>query len=268
MPQSLVDILQRPPTGRPNALIVDCHAYAEAVLLQGRPLPWAEPMACANQLGQAYTLLRSDAAVLDLGRFASAHLRESSALQEAMGARSRSGYALRTLLNDDALTEIAASVVTTVTATQRIPVMLTIPSPELWLTATSPYSSATDAFTQDHVENAAIYLADWLRAFGGAPLTAIVLDHRANGAAGPTFELAPASLSPLSNLARHYDWDLLVRRDAHVASIDSEQSIDVLPSEFWLDARPLPVPGRPHFTSIPPTANPEHVLHRIDQFAH
>lgn len=267
MPLSLAKILEQPPTARRNALIIECHEYAETVLLQGGAVQWEAPMACANLLAQAYTLLGSDAAVLDLGRFVLAQPRGSSALQTAMGAKPRNGYALRTLLSDAAVIETTTALVTTVTATQRIPVILSIPSPGRWLAEVGPYSSASAEPNQDDVENAAIYLADWLRAFGGAPLAAIMLDHRGIDSSDSQLDLTADSLSPLANLAKHYDWDLIVREDEIITAPGSELSIGVLRSDFWLDDQPMPEPEHPHFTSIPSGANPEHVLRKLKWFA-
>src|SRR5438132_11798016 len=98
MATDFATIVRTPPSGRRTAVLIDHYPYAQAVILQGQPLPWTDPIAFSQFLGQAQGLLRPDTALLDLGAFYQQAVANDESLRSSLSARTRTGYALKTLL--------------------------------------------------------------------------------------------------------------------------------------------------------------------------
>lgn len=265
MTTTLNAVLAAPPSGRNKAAFFDCHDYAQSVILQGRQVPWEEPMAYANFFGQAQGLLKSDVALLSLDRFYAQHLSSNTELQSYMSAKSRTGYAVRTLLGDPETSEQAIEFATIFAKTQHEPVMLHIPSPRQWLARTHHFSGSTDVgeLEADDAENASMYVADWLRGFSSLPLAAVLLDDRdLVGSASPA-PVDLATYSPVANVTDHYGWALGLRSEDQVELRDNPQVGAVISPGYWLeDDHQLPM-GDFFMSEIPPTAVPEDLLNRI-----
>lgn len=264
MTTTLTALLAAPPSGRDKAAFFDCHDYAESVILQGRQVPWQEPMAYSNFFGQAQGLLKPDAALLSLDRFYAHHLASTPRLQSAMSAKSRTGYAVRTLLGDPETTEHAIEFATIFAKTQREPVILHIPSPRQWLARTHHFSGSAGIgdLDADDAENASMYVADWLRGFASLPLTAVLLDDRDVDGISPV-PVDLATYSPVANVTDHYRWALGLRGEDSVELRENPSVGGVISSGFWFeDDHQLPT-GDFFLSEIPPTAVPENVLTRI-----
>ncbi|TFD08483.1 hypothetical protein E3T35_17625 [Cryobacterium sp. TMT1-2-2] len=258
---SLDEFLAAPASGRRRAVALDSHDYAQSVFLQGKPVPWQEPMAFANFFGQVQGVLKSDLALLSLDRFYEQRVAADPKLQAAMGAKSRTGFALRALLNDAETTAFVVELATVFSQTQRVPVVLQIPSPMQWLARTHPFSGSDDVsgLDADNAENASMYVADWLRGFAALPLMAVLLDDR-----GPALEPVPLSTySPITNVTDHYRWALGQRHDDRVELHGSPLTGAVIGADFWSsDAGTLP-DGDFLVGEVPQHAVPERVLSRI-----
>lgn len=270
MTLSLASVIAAPPTGRPRAVLVDSHDYAQAVLLQGRPIPWGEPMAYCNFFGQAQGLLSSDLALLNLDRFYAFRLGSSESLPAALAAKKRTGFALRTLLGDTGLLRDAVDFATTFSKTQRAPVVLQIPSPMQWLAQTHRFSGASDTtgLDEDSAENASMYVADWLRAFAGLPLAGVLLDDRPCTGQN-TIAVPLSTYSPVRNVTDHYGWTLGLRRADGIRLAGSgldeaPPSGTVIPADFWPGSSvDEPPAGDFLLAEIPAAAVPEQVLVRL-----
>lgn len=215
------------PTGRAGApvVVVDALDYAQRVVLQGAEIPW-EPASHVRFLGQISALLRPDRTLIDVGRLSDALLAGRPDLAAAMAARSRTGYALRTLLADEQIAGAAVETVRIAAASGVRPIVLQLPSPGVWLSRTAAIAGVDDDADADDRENASVYVADWLRRFAELPVQGIVLDGR--GAREPE---TLAEYGPLRGLAEHYRWELLLRTDTGVDSLLSEA--EGVPSAWW-----------------------------------
>jgi hypothetical protein len=258
-------LLANPPSGRSTALVLDHAAYGSTVLLRGAPVPWTSPADCASYFGQAQGLLRPDVTLVDVGAAYAQHLASRPGLVAAMAARSRTGYALKTLLADDDIGEAVGKLVTVLSETSRQPLVLEVPSPQRWLAHAQLVSGSTtlDNIEPEHGEQASMYLADWLRRFGTVPVTLIVLDGRRTDRA-PLGGLPADDLkayTPLTNVAHHFRWELGLRTDQHVTHHTSEARGVVLPDSFWT-GEDLPT-GDILFGEVPADAEPEAVLARL-----
>lgn len=265
MSTSLTAVIAQPPSGRNRAVLIDCHDYAQSVILQGKPVPWQEPMAYSNFFGQAQGLLKSDVALLSLDRFYAHRLDGNPGLATAMSARPRTGYALRTLLGDADTTRAVIDFATIFSKTQRAPVVLQIPSPMQWLARTHAFSGASDVggLDADDAENASMYVADWLRGFASLPLAAVLLDDRPGASDPVTVPVTLDTYSPIANVTDHYQWTLGMRHANGVELKGTTASGSVIQPEFWFDDGHTPPAGDFLLGEIPAAAVPEVVLTRI-----
>lgn len=259
------ELLTSPPSGRAVPLILDHASFGSARLLHGSPIPWSEPVDCQNYFGQAQGLLRPDVTLVDLGAACAQLLADRPELVEAMGARTRTGYGLKTLLGDDALADAVVGLTRILAETNQQPLVLQLPAPLRWLALTQEAMGQTElaALEPDHGESASMYIADWLRRFGALPVTLLLLDGRRCDVSGLN-GLAPEDVSayaPLVNAAAHYHWGLALRTDDRLELQDCEGAGAVLPASFWVD-QPAPE-ARVLLAEVPQHADPGHVLDRL-----
>jgi len=99
----LLAALDAPPSGRSQPTWFDSLAYCRAKLLSGGLVPWDSPGEVTAFFGKAQGMFRSDALLVDLGDLLAWRVADDGLLRTAMAARSRPGYALRTLLGDERL---------------------------------------------------------------------------------------------------------------------------------------------------------------------
>jgi hypothetical protein len=259
------DVLTSPPSGRAVPLILDHASFGSARLLHGATVPWSEPVECQSYFGQAERLLRPDATLVDIGAAYTHHLAMRPDLVEAMGARSRVGFALKTMLADDTLADAVTGIVRVLAETSRLPLVLQLPAPLRWLALTSAAVGHGDpaALTVDHGESASIYVADWLRRVDSLPVALLLLDGRR----GDDYALADVaaddldSYAPVINAADHYRWGLALRMDDRLQLHGHDAAGVVLPSSFWVDQQ-APSAGL-LLGEVPADAEPERVLDRL-----
>lgn len=241
-------------------LILDAEAYAQQVLLQGKAIPWHEATAYANHLGQTVALLSPQVAVVRLDKMIQQEFADNDALVTAMGEKSRSGFALKAFMGDDDFKTAAGTLVTTVTKTLRLPIVVQLPSPLeiLYLTARAAKPDSDPEFDDDQAENAAVYFADWLRAFTDANIAGLIFDERPGTVAEEAYQ-------PIKNTAEHYRWCVGVRRENEVVFSDPQASIAVLPSDYWKTGEGGDV-NSTVFSEIAQDAVPEKVLEYLAPF--
>jgi hypothetical protein len=258
------DVLSNPPSGRAFPLILDHASYGSTRILRGAPVPWSEPVACQSYFGQAQGLLRPDTTLVDVGAAYDQHLASRPELVDVMGARSRTGYALRTLLADDGLAAAAVRLVEVLGETSRQPVVLQVPAPLRWLALAQARAGNGDltAIEPDHGESASMYLADWLRRFEQLPVTLLLLDGRRNDDPALSGLVAEnlAAYTPVLNAVEHYRWGLALRTD-HALDFHRGAAGAVVPSSFWSDG--VAPQGSALFAEVPADAEPELVLARL-----
>jgi hypothetical protein len=265
MPTKFDAVLASPPTGRAVPLILDHTAYGSARILHGAPVPWSEPAECQSYFGRAQGLLRPDLTLIDVEAVYAQHLAHRTDLTDAMGARSRTGFALKTLLADQALTASVVRLVEVLGSSSRLPLALQVPGPLRWLAlaqtlAGNPEVSRIEA---DHGESASMYVADWLRGFETCPVTLLILDGRRADHVGldGLVDDDLAAYSPVINAVDHYRWGLALRTDVTLELHGNETGGAVLPPSFWIDGS---TPGaKVLLAEIPGDAEPELVLARL-----
>jgi hypothetical protein len=269
MPTHIADVLVRPPSGRAVPLILDHASFGSARLLHGSPVPWSTPVECLSYFDQAQGLLRPDATLVDVGAAYEQHLAGRPDLVAAMSARSRTGYALKTLLADQQVADAVAGVVQVLAQTSRLPIVLQLPAPLRWLALTSAAAGngVPADLTVEHGESASMYLADWLRRVGSLPVALLLLDGRRHDDKALAEVVADdlASCTPVVNACDHYRWGLGLRRDDWLELHGSDVLGVVLPKSFWVDGQAPPASLL--LGEVPADAEPGHVLERLASLA-
>ncbi|MET8246966.1 hypothetical protein ABZV31_22615 [Streptomyces sp. NPDC005202] len=264
MALDFVSVVSAPPSGRSTAVIIDHQQYARTVLLRGQPVPWGDAMAYSNFFGQAQALLKPDATLLDLGALYDFLLASDDALKTSMSARSRTGYALKTLLADEGLAGKALEFASVLSQTSSSPLVLQIPSPMLWLARTHELSGAgaLDDLEADHAENMAMYVADWLRRLSALPVSLLLLDARWAGPGRlPAVDLT--AYTPISNITDHYRWTLGQRDDDGVRVAGRSVTGVAVPPDYWRSEGATAPVGDFLIADIPADAVPETVLAQL-----
>lgn len=265
---NLASIIDTPRSGRPRAVILDHLDYSQAVILQNRQIPWDDPMAYANFVGQGQSLLKPDIAILHLDRFYAREVESKERLRFDMSAKKRTGYALRTLLADGEVLDRAWALANTLTQTQSEPVVLQVPSPWRWLLTTHGLSGKADleGLDADDAENASMFVADWIRNFSELPLAGVLLDDRtAEGEDHPVIVELDV-YSPIINVTENYGWTLGMRREDTVDLWNVEPEGRVLEAGYWIGETSPPPAAELIFSELPPTAVPEEVMSRVAAF--
>jgi hypothetical protein len=261
---TLEEVITTPKSGRTRAVVLDFHEYAQSVILQGRDVPWHQPTAYSNFFGQAQGLLNPDVALLDFGALYANAVVTNSGLRSSLSARSRTGFALKTLLANETTAAVALELATVVSRTSGAPLVLQIPSPMLWLALTHELSGAgtvTD-LTIDDAENAAMHVADWLRRLSMLPVSMLLLDERWTGQGNMPL-VDTSAYKPISNVTGNYRWALARRTHDGVDILGSAVSGTLVPQDYWLSDATSTSCGDFLFAEIPAHAVPETVLSQL-----
>jgi len=212
----LLASLGAPPSGRARPLWFDAAAYGRAKLLGGGQLPWHSPAELTAFFGKTQAMFGSDAILADIADVFAQRAAADEALRTAMAARSRPGYALRTLLGDEQARATAAEAVRVLAATSgAVPLILTAPAPGRWLAAAAQQAGSDPGPPNaGQAETAAMYSADVLRTFAGAGVDGLLLDE---GQVPADELIPPEAYQPVLNIADHYEWPVLIRAEAAAA---------------------------------------------------
>jgi hypothetical protein len=269
-------------SGETPPVWLDFYDYAGALLAGSNGIPWFDDASFAAFHGKAQSLLRSDVVALPVARIVATLLNARPELAAAMKAKSRPGFPLRRLLEEESLRQTVAGLLTPLRAAAADrPLALTLPSPRLWLAQAyaAAYGAPLDADVAtdgDEIDGAAVYVADFLRSFADAGLDLVLLCEDAND--GPANAEALSWYDPVFKTARHYRWEIglldpagkLPAADA--AALDFLISAEpgpavaggwILPAAFWSSGERAAGQGRFSYGTVPVGAVPEMVLDRI-----
>ena len=257
---SVKSLLTAPPSGRRRPLLIDDTDYSTTVIRQGTPIPWTDTTLAAGHFGQVRALLDPDALWIDVRRLLAAHTDARPDVVAAMGARSRTGYPLRTLLAEETVLAATVEMAATAAKTSRRQLVLQVPSPAVWLaTAHETAGNPLDGVDADRSDSASMYLAEWLGRLGSLPVALVLLDARG----GPVAEEL-ASYTAVANVASHFDWSLAMWRDSGIETAPGDPALAVLPGAFWTGGAEIP-DADVLLTAIPAAASPEFVLDQLSK---
>jgi hypothetical protein len=275
----LLASLDSPPSGRERPIWFDAADYGRAKLLGGKAVPWTSPAELTAFFGKLQGMFHSDAVGVDLADVFAQRAADDEHLRAAMAARTRPGYALRTLLADEHARIAATEAVRALAATSAaVPVILTAPAPARWLAAAAEQAlSDPGPLSANQAETAAMYIADVLRTFGGLGVHGLLLDE---GTVPVGDLIDPESYRSVLNVADHYEWPVVIRTAAAAAwphgsiagvtawlgtAAPSEPSGRwgiVAGAGFWDGADP-PADADLVYLNVPAGSDPEAVMHRV-----
>jgi hypothetical protein len=258
-------------TARP-VIWLDFDAYAERLI---GPWPWLDQAAFAAAYGKAHGLLRPDVVALDAGKVLAVVLAARPALKAEMTAKRRAGYPLKVLLADKGVREAVAQLLVPLRASHaNAPLMLVLPAPRRWLAeayaAAHGHALAHEvADDGDNIDGAAVYIADFLRAFANSGIDGVLL-HEVDAAGPADAEQLEWWFQPVINVCKHYRWELGLL-DAGTARLPFAEGLSFLISgaagqilgpDFW-DRGGAPAGRQLLYGAVPATAEPETVLARL-----
>ena len=275
----LLASLDSPPSGRERPIWFDAADYGRAKLLGGKTVPWNSPAELTAFFGKLQGMFHSDAVGVDLADVFAQRAADDEHLRAAMAARTRPGYALRTLLADEHARIAATEAVRALTATSSaVPLILTAPAPARWLAAAAEQAlSDPGPLSANQAETAAMYVADVLRTFGGLGVHGLLLDE---GSVPVGDLIDPESYRSVLNVADHYEWPVVIRTAAAAAwphgsiagvtawlgtAAPSEPSGPwgiVAGAGFWDGADPS-ADADLVYLNVPAGADPDAVMHRV-----
>lgn len=261
---TLHDLTSAAPSGRTVPLLLDYLAYSTTVIRQGKPIPWADLPELTGFVGQVVSLLEPDSVWFNVADWYDSQLSRRSEITIDMGEKSRTGFAMRTLLSDDDLIAELQTTLDTVAQTSCRPLVLHLPSPARWISRThhqagTPLSSVTEM----NADSSSMYIAEWLSKLGSPPVSLVLLDTRPHHDDAPVE--TPEKLETyqsITNVADHFGWAVALRDPDSVHVTTDTPSVGVIPTSFWYDTADLPdVTIR--LGEVPADANPEHILDQL-----
>lgn len=258
-------------------LWIEATAYAER-LMAGGAVPWLDAAEVVAWHRKTQGLLKSDVLALPVAPIAEAWFRADADLAEEMAGKTRALAPLKILLACEPLRAHIAEILSGLRASYATqPLALVVPSPRRWVAdAYALAHGETPEVGEDEADGAAMYVADFLRAFGESGLDLLVLDESA--------ESAPASAGEVKwyqsvlNIAAHYRWEcglrLPVARDlAGVEGIQfciAPRAVPGIPggvatdAGFWRgESRPDVPAGGFAYAEVPADGAPEKVLEQL-----
>lgn len=264
MSLSLADTLPGRSGDRALRVWLESSGYARRLLL-GAGDPWAEGAAkYLSWFTQARGLLRGDVAVVNVGEMFRSWLPRHPELVADMASKKRATWPLRRMLEEEGPRRLLDEVTEAVGAhlQGQVPLVLALPAPGAWLAEAQQVAGRVPEIDADAVEDAAMYMADFLRCVAGRPVGGLLIEEAA--LPGPADRY-----TPVLNAARHYRWGVAGRGtdpahaalfDAVIGEAETAQGRDVTAALFT--GAPVPAPGPAQFlyAAIPVDHAPEAVL--------
>ncbi|HSV70026.1 MAG TPA: hypothetical protein VLI72_07935 [Methylibium sp.] len=285
MSRPLAELLPGSAGGGSIRVWLKSSAYTSRLLLGEAGDPWVSAAHYLAYFSQAHGLLKPDVAVLEVGELYDAWAARHGGLVVAPGSRRRPATALRRLLEPAGPKELLAEVVGAVLAHLRgqAPLVLAMPSPKCWLGIANRMTGRLDIeATGDDIEDAAMYVADLLRAVSAFEVSGLLLEEDPDDAAFSGEDLA--RYQSVVNVVRHYRWSVALRLPAgSVLQAEALNDLDAVISPrvdhaggaavgrdismaFAAGQRIPPLAERQfHFAQIQPGLRPESVLEAMSQ---
>lgn len=234
-----------------SAAWVDGLDFAARTLRGGKPIPWLDTTLLVHFLGEADRLVPSAVSTLPLACLYRAWVAAHPGLVEAMAAKKRAGFALKTLLAEDGPRRLVKEILTARSySTAGLPQILNLPAPERWAAEAHALAHGGEAATvdADGAEAAAMYIADAMREIVVEATSGLLIDAPSFGA---------ETYRPILNMAGHYRLETGVLSDRPLAGFDFQ----VAPAPgFWAGETP---PTGFYAVTVPVDAVPETVRQRL-----
>lgn len=254
---------------------IDSWDYCARLFLDSKRLDWGNRARVDEFVRKADALIKADVVTLPLHDFLQHALVRMPRLSTAMGLKSRTGYALKTLLRDEELRRQFHEAVKVVSgAFPAKPVVLNVPAPRRlvgWAYEIA-HQRQTAEITVDHADSASVYLSDFISSLGGLGLSGVLVEEVCTGE--EDWRLEAGIYVPLRNVTAHQQWQMGLRLGFTRATGAGKGTFDFVvaptPSPdasvgLWLDegfwsGQAAPAHGKLIYGVIPADANPETAL--------
>jgi hypothetical protein len=193
-------------------LWLNYHGYAKHLLAGDDGNPWASAGAFLAFFSQAQGLLRPSVAILDVRDMYLTWLKTDTAARTELSGKRRPMAAMKYVFEAEKPRALLREIISAVAFQLKdsTPLVLSVPSPRHWFWLAASQSSGADIdVSSDDAENAAVYLADFVRAFSDLPISGILLEERAEVTI--TEQDAFTCYKPVFNVSKHYRWPVCVR---------------------------------------------------------
>lgn len=280
MSQSLADLLPQAAGSLDLRLWLKASAYTRRLLLGHGADPWESASKFLAYFSQAQGLLRPDVAVLEIGELYDSWLVRHPQLKDELTAKRKLSYPLRRLLELDGPRSLLLEVIEAVVANLRgqTPLVLSMPSPRYWVQRVCRQVGRDGQEVDEaNIEDAAMYVADLMRAVSGLTIGGLMLEEATDGFQTGTVDLD--LYRPLINVAKHYRWPLVLRQGNDPIAGGALDDFDVVISTeasdggkvrgvdlgdgLWSGIAPPLVSDQFYFVEIPEDARPEAVLEQL-----
>jgi hypothetical protein len=279
MANRLLDAIAAGSSSQKPLVWLDAEAYGAEVVRNGKPFPWTNPTEFVSSYNQLQSLLKPGVAPVNLGNFLKAWLDANPAALSEMSGKKRVRFAIKKLLGLEAPRAVIRDIVSALCESVSQPVVLVLPTnAELinWANQkanpTMIQGSAPPELTDIDIDSVSVYLADFLRAFSGLDVTAVVVQLPEGSALNP--ELLDL-YSPMINVSKHYHWAFGVQVINPEEINDSDEVVDLLISNhanangqvldagFWKGAEAVKPERGFFFSEVDAKLQPEAVLERL-----
>ena len=266
---------------------LDILAYANQLFANGRDDLWSNSDTFLSVFSQGQMLLQSDVLHIPLEHLYVGILEKGDFVHEWAGKKPT--FLLKKLLGLEKPKEFMREILTGIQNSHMAskPVVIVIPSPQCWLEQIQQFINPGQevSISEDDIESAAIYMAEYVRLFSTLGIAAIVIDEKDNHLL-PLVAVLPL-YQPLINIGKHYQWliglkqetsgEELVRVINHVDFIlvgnigftellsYRENKLPIgggLNRNFWLAKSATTLKGL-FYGEIPTDAEPENVLSQL-----
>jgi hypothetical protein len=200
-------VFQTHTKNNPN-IWLDFIDYSNRLFNQSNQNIWSNPVAFLSVFGQGQSLLRSDVISLSMLPFYSNWLNEHPEEIDALKGK-KLKVILKRIFSLDSPKQNIQEVLKGICHSYKDikPIAFFIPSPQLWLMEAARLTDSDLSLIDENlVDTASMYLADLLRNFSEAGLSAVVIKEASEPILSP--ELIVGLYQPIVNIALHYQWKI------------------------------------------------------------
>jgi hypothetical protein len=221
MANELLDAIEAGIASQKPLVWLEAEAYGAEVVRNGKPFPWTSPTEFVSSYGQLQSLLKPGVAPVNLDNFLKAWLDANPAALSEMSGKKRVRVAIKRLLGMDGPRAIIREIVSALCESVSQPVVLVLPTNGELINWANQKANAAEPkdLTDIDIDSVSVYLADFLRAFSGLNVAAVLVQLPEGTDINP--ELLDL-YSPIINVARHYHWAMGIQVSAAPVSDPDE----------------------------------------------
>lgn len=210
---------------------LDSWDYCQALFLDNKKVSWGDSAGFDGFIRKSDALLQPTVTSLPLMSFLEWVLIAMPNLKSAMSEKSRTGYALKTLLRNEELRKAMVQALNI--AANAVPnkaLVLEVPSPRALVSWA--YQVAHDKFpenmTVDHADSASVYLSDFVSSLGSTNISALLVNEEEWTESDWKEECT--IYTPLKNVSNYQQWSLGLKMPCSITDKETFSSFDFLVS--------------------------------------